>query len=239
MTKPDNSKCENHDLLKKYITKESKKENKKIKRITKIQLLYTTVFILAFLFVVQSVFIGYVMVKLQALNARFIKLEEKSSNNMNNMYDYAYEERLEYVNDMEERNFVNENRSFSENEITNYMYKNSELFDFINIDKSSNKNLNGYKETNINHHDRNKRSGRNKNKPKNRKKGKKRGDSKLKSLQKKIITIEKKLEELKENVFEIQNITNKLKPKTAIGIHITKNVPSTKPRLSDGMPGKN
>lgn len=99
MTKLDNSKFEDYDLLKKCVTQESKKDSRNIKRTTKIQLLYKTVYILILVFIVQSVFIGYVMVKLQALNARLIKLEE-TNNNVKFMFDYAYEEHIGYINDI-------------------------------------------------------------------------------------------------------------------------------------------
>ena len=99
MTKLDNSKFEDYDLLKKPIEKKSKKDNRSIKRTTKIQLLFKTVYILVLVFIVQTVFIGYVMVKLQALNARLIKLEENNSN-VKFMFDYAYDEHVGYINDI-------------------------------------------------------------------------------------------------------------------------------------------
>ena len=99
MTKLDNSKFEDYDLLKKPIEKKSKKDNRSIKRTTKIQLLFKTVYILVLVFIVQTVFIGYVMVKLQALNARLIKLEE-NNNNVKFMFDYAYDEHIGYINDI-------------------------------------------------------------------------------------------------------------------------------------------
>lgn len=99
MTKLDNSKFEDYDLLKKPIEKKSKKDNRSIKRTTKIQLLFKTVYILVLVFIVQTVFIGYVMVKLQALNARLIKLEE-NNNNVKFMFDYAYDEHVGYINDI-------------------------------------------------------------------------------------------------------------------------------------------